>query len=139
MPRRMLHILDSPQHLLTIEPPFMCEYWWFKSSLWLCVTTCLWKPLRAFVTSLCGARSRERFSVYTFSFFFPSLYKSVFPTELWDGYIFTLHWWLWTHLKIMFSYHWSFLALLLGGDHLWISNCHVSASLMLFCFLRLHV
>lgn len=26
-----------------------------------------------------------------------------------------------------------------GGDHLWINNCYVSASLMLLCFLVLHV
>lgn len=65
----MLHILDFLQHLLMIEPPFMCEYWWFKSSLWLCVTTCLWKPFHAFVTSHCRDRSRYGLRVYILAFF----------------------------------------------------------------------
>lgn len=78
MPWRMLHILDFLQHVLTIEPPFMCEYRWFKTSLCLCVTTCLWKPFHAFVTSWCRGRCRYIFSVYILAFFPSFIYEHKF-------------------------------------------------------------
>lgn len=99
MPQRMLHILDFLQHLLTIKPPFMCEYWWFKSSLWLCVTTCLWKPFHGFVTSQCNDRSRYRFSVYILAFV-PHLYKNINSSRTMRLLHFTFQWLLGMHLKI---------------------------------------
>lgn len=111
----------------------MCEYWWFKSSLWLCVTTCLWKLFHGFVTSQCMDRSRYRFSVYILAFVF-HLYKNINSSRT-MSYI-LVQWSLGMPLKIKLLCRTMLLSACAGTVSRLVAILHFSSLMKVLLFLR---